>query len=906
MADYYPTTQATSRKWQWPLAALLLLGSAGLQAQDLNYRPSNAQNVAGSYTDLGTTGTAITTTDTDDSNSTAQDIGFTFNYNGQSFTQFVLNTNGYLRLGAEAPAAALYLTAAQGSDGGAFRSTAATDVNLLIPFGVDLIGNAGAEYRLTVTGTAPNRICTIQWKDVRDKARPATTTAGAAVIGEQYASFSFQTKLYETTNAIEFVYNAPTAGTGANAYKAGQVGLKGASAADAQVLTVGKGSAQAWSAAIFQQNNYEAGSTAAFNFRKNVPPDAGRTYRFLPVQANDASVVTIYTLGKLPLGAATPHVMQGVVRNVGSNTLTNVPVTVAVTGANSFTNTQTIASLPSGATAVVSFAPFTPTVVGTDNITVSLGADDLASNNTATIAQLVTNGVYSYATPDADAYTSYGGSTTALAFLSRFTANDSRYVQAVNVYIGDVSAVGKVVYGVAVNRTGTIVGRSLDYTVTAADVRTYKTFTLSAPVLFSADDFFVGLALSTSATSYFPVGTQAEDPTRRMASYLLTIGDGSAPADLSTSTIGKFMIEAVTAPATCLPPTNLAVVINSLASTTASLSFTAPAGTAPSGYSIVYGPTGFDPATAGTIVPGTASPVVLTGLTAATTYQAYVRSTCSSTDLSIFSSPVAFTTLCTPPAPVATFPYVQNFDGVTAPALPCGFTTLDANTDGYTWATSTSAARSGSNSLTYNFNNQSLTTAADDWVFTPALTLTAAEQYNLSFYYQVGTVNGAAVAERLEVKLGTAPTVADMTTTIYANNLTATTFTQASTTQPVKVAANGQYYIGMHVISPANSFRLSIDDMQLTTGVLATNAALSRSIDAYPNPTTGLLTLDLRSTAARQVQATLVNTLGQTVLSRSFSNKQQQLDLSNLATGIYTLKLNIDGEIAVKRISVRK
>ncbi|MBC6612587.1 choice-of-anchor J domain-containing protein [Hymenobacter sp. BT507] len=852
---------------------------------------------------MGTAGTAIATDNTDNANSAVQDIGFTFSYNGQSFTQFVLNTNGYLKLGSQAPSPALYFDGSQVTTGGPFNSTAATDVNLLVPFNTDWLGTPTTEYRVAVTGTAPNRVCIVQWKDVQDKAR-ATTATSTTVLGEQFATVSFQVKLYETTNNIEFTYGNATPGPGADAAKYGAVGVKGSGNANGQLVTLVKGSTTAWLNASPQDVNYPLANSNGFNFRKTVLPATGSTFRFRPTQPNDASLVTIYTLGKLPLSGATPHVIQGVVRNVGLNPLTNVPVTLQVSGANTFTTTQTVASLPVGATTVVSFAGFTPTAVGNNTITVSLPNDDVNENNSSATTQQVTDGVYSYATPGVGPTTSYGGSTTPLAFLSRFTATDNRSVQAVNVYIGDASAVGKAVYGVVVNTLGAIIGRSPNYTVTTADVGTYKTFTLSAPVLVSSSNFFVGLALTPNPTSYFPVGTQAQAPTRRMASYLLVLGDGSAPSDYSTSTIGKFMIEAVTAPATCLPPAALAVAANSVTATGATLSFTAPAGTAPASYSLVYGPTGFDPATAGATATGTASPIVLTGLTPATTYQAYVRSTCSSTSASLFSAPVTFTTLCTPPAPLATFPYNENFDGVTAPALPCGFTVFDANTDGFTWTTSTAAARSGANALTYNFNNQSLTTAADDWVFTPALTLQAAQQYLLSFYYRVGT---ATTPERLEIKVGTAPTVAGMTTTIFTNNnLTATTFTQA-TAQPIRVATDGTYYVGMHVISAANSFRLSIDDVTLTAGPLAVNQALSQAVAAYPNPTSGLLNVDLRSSKARQAQATVVNSLGQTVLTRTLSTKQpDQLDLATLAAGIYTLKLDLDGETAVKRISVQK
>jgi len=905
MTHSYPAKYSGSRGRRWALAALLALGATGLHAQSLNYKSIGVQNLVGTYTDLGTSGDAITTNNTDDANSAVQDIGFTFSYNGQTFTQFVLNTNGYLKLGNVAPSAALYFDGGYTTAAGPFNSTAATDTNLLIPFNQDLQGTATTEYRVSLSGTAPNRVCTIQWKDVRDKATTVTTNSANAT-GEQLATINFQVKLYETTNNIEFVYGTATAGTGTDIAKFGAVGIKGNSAANNQLVTLTKSSAGAWTAAVSQDANYTVGGNG-FNFRKSALPTVGSTFRFRPTPNNDAGVVAIHTLGQLPIPSATPHMMQAAIQNLGLNTLTNVPVTVTVTGANTFSNTKTVASLLPGQTAVVAFDAFTPTVTGTNTVTVTLPADGINDNNTLATSQVVNNTTYSYATAG-PATTSLGGLvTTPQAFLARFTASTARLLTSVNIDLeGGASAVGRTVYAIVTDRAGQVLGRSEAYTIVTGDISKYHAFALATPVLVGTQntDFLVGLvqqSLAASATdTYFPLGVQRETPTRRATFFRLTLGDNSAPADLAISNYGKFMIEAVTTAATCLPPTALAATAT--APTTASVSFTPPAGI--SNFSVVYGPTGFDPATAGTTVTATASPTTLTGLAPTTAYQVYIRSTCSATDQSVFVGPVAFTTPCTPPAPLAVFPYNQNFDGVTAPVLPCGFTVLDANTDGFTWTTSTAAARSEANALTYNFNNQSLTTAADDWVFTPALTLQAAQQYLLSFYYRVGS---ATTPERLEIKVGTAPTVAGMTTTIYTNNsLTATTFIQA-TAQPIRVTADGTYYVGMHVTSAANSFRLSVDDVTLTAGPLAVNQALSQAVAAYPNPTTGLLNVDLRSSKAQQAQATVINALGQTVLTCTLSTKQpDQLNLATLAAGIYTLKLNLDGETAVKRISLQK
>ena len=265
------------RAGRWLPVALLPFAA---HAQ-FNYGPSHTLNVTGTYADLGTTGTAVATANTDDANSAAQPIGFTFNFNGAAFTQFVLNTNGLVRLGSAAPSSAAAFPAyAQAPETGPISGTNAADVNLLAPFNLDLgPGATGTEYRVTTTGTAPNRVCTIQWKNVRDK--PQTTSATiATVVGTQLANFSFQVKLYETTDNVEFVYGPATAGTGTAAAKYAAVGIKGSDPTSSVLAT--KSSAQAWSTTTFFTGPYlDRTNGNGHNVRQTFLPDAGRTYRFV-------------------------------------------------------------------------------------------------------------------------------------------------------------------------------------------------------------------------------------------------------------------------------------------------------------------------------------------------------------------------------------------------------------------------------------------------------------------------------------------------------------------------------------------------------------------------------------------------------------------------------------------------
>jgi hypothetical protein len=81
----------------------------------------------------------------------------------------------------------------------------------------------------------------------------------------------------------------------------------------------------------------------------------------------------------------------------------------------------------------------------------------------------------------------------------------------------------------------------------------------------------------------------------------------------------------------------------------------------------------------------------------------------------------------------------------------------------------------------------------------------------------------------------------------------------------------------------------------LTQALLATApAAVSQQVSVYPNPTRGAVQLTLPPFLGRQAtEATLVNTLGQTVLRATLpaSSAVQQLALPGLAQGIYTLRL---------------
>ncbi|RZL13209.1 MAG: T9SS type A sorting domain-containing protein [Hymenobacter sp.] len=724
-------------------------------------------------------------------------------------------------------------------------------------------------------------------------------------------------KLYETSNQIEFVYGAATAATtGTVIGRYATIGLKSASGIVGQTLLVSKGSsATAWSTATFV-----SGTGTRLFFRSTFLPDAGRTFRYTVGPANDGAVNAIYTLGKLPIPAALPHAVQASITNAGSQALTNLPVTLSVSGANTFTNVQTVATLAAGATALVTFANYPATLVaGVNNLTVTIPADAVATNNSATWQQTVsTTPTFSYVPPDQpSAYSAYGGGTAGLIFALKYTTQTAGAVSSVNVYIGDASAVGRTVAGVVLSTAGAILARSADYVVQATDVSSYKTFTISMPPTIAAGgSFLAGLqqVAYTGATAY-PVGIQQEIPGRPATYYTVPVAGGT-PSDIGTSNY-RFMIEANTVtPAACASVTGLTAT--NLTATGATLTFTDPASAG--SYQVIYGPTGFDPATGGTTITITASPYTLTALQPGNAYDVYVRTNCTGGGTSYLVGPVNVVTPCVNTAAISGFPYTESFDNIpTGQALPCGITVLDTNADNVTWRISTENPNSGTRNMRYQ--GILATVAANDWFFTPALALPNAPantRFQVSFRYRAagtGSTGTSNFTEALEVKSGASATVAGQTNLLYTNNsINNLVYAQAnSTSAPVVAylpAGASTQYVGFHVKSAALQSNLYIDDLSVTAVIItATSEALLRAVSVFPNPsTTGVFNLEVNGANAQKgLEVEVVNNLGQRVYTGTArDNFTTQLDLGNLATGLYHLKVKNGGEYLVRQLSIVK
>ena len=161
------------------LTVLLLCVVLPLNAQEMKYEYSISTET---FTPI-TGGTSFTLTGTlNDGYSSPVPIGFNFNYLGAVYDSFQVSTNGFIRLGS-----GLESSIPTNALAGLVR-------RIIAPLWDDLSIQDSASLQYLLSGTAPNRVLTVEWRNVKWPASAASNNA------------EFQLKLYENGSKIEFIY----------------------------------------------------------------------------------------------------------------------------------------------------------------------------------------------------------------------------------------------------------------------------------------------------------------------------------------------------------------------------------------------------------------------------------------------------------------------------------------------------------------------------------------------------------------------------------------------------------------------------------------------------------------------------------------------------------------------------
>lgn len=161
--------------------------------------PYTFSALSGAYAYV-TGGTTVHASGADEALSSAISLPFTFNYNCVNYNQVVISTNGWMSFSVTLTGSGLTNNLNTGPQKLA-----------LAPLWDDLQVGSGGSVRCVTTGTAPNRIFTVEWHNMEWD----WLASGPGI--------SFQVRLFETTNRIEFAYrqesgalNGPSASIGLN------------------------------------------------------------------------------------------------------------------------------------------------------------------------------------------------------------------------------------------------------------------------------------------------------------------------------------------------------------------------------------------------------------------------------------------------------------------------------------------------------------------------------------------------------------------------------------------------------------------------------------------------------------------------------------------------------------------
>ncbi|MCX6275153.1 MAG: HYR domain-containing protein [Bacteroidetes bacterium] len=225
---------------------------------------------AGQFTAV-TPSTYLTITGAMNSNYTANPIGFNFVYNGVTYTSFGLNTNGYIWFGTGSPLATATNPISNASTNLGGSGTIDGIISALGTFLTSscvypTIAPSRSEIGYLITGVAPNRILTIQW---RGYAAATSNCGGLCELfnPQDLSRLDFQIKLNEDGGAnsdkiVLAYWDQNPICIDAAAFSA-QVGLRGSSNATFTNRTGGGNSSWALNAGVV---NTDVCSNGASNF----------------------------------------------------------------------------------------------------------------------------------------------------------------------------------------------------------------------------------------------------------------------------------------------------------------------------------------------------------------------------------------------------------------------------------------------------------------------------------------------------------------------------------------------------------------------------------------------------------------------------------------------------------------
>lgn len=348
----------------------------------------------------------------------------------------------------------------------------------------------------------------------------------------------------------------------------------------------------------------------------------------------------------------------------------------------------------------------------------------------------------------------------------------------------------------------------------------------------------------------------------------------------------------------CVEPT--AVTSSNITANSATIGWTAPATAPANGYEVYYSTSNVAP-TSTTVLNSTNSTTSTTvsaplnTLASSTTYYAWVRSNCGTTNKSEWSATLAI--FATPCVPVSTLPWAENFDSMisigSAIVPNCWAQTPGNGSYNFTSSQASSNTYNNPKSAPYYMTiYYPYSTAAYFW--TPQFTMTAGVSYEFSFYW----VGDGYTGWQNEVLVNNAQSATGSTslTTFITPTQTATGGGDSANYTKVTVTyvptTTGNYNFGIKAYNTTTDpYYMGFDDFSVIQSVLATSETNVKKDDVkvYPNPFTDILNIsdikNVKSVSVMDIAGRLI---------KNIEKPSSTLHLGDLKQGMYLVVLNMN------------
>lgn len=216
-------------------------------------------------------------------------------------------------------------------------------------------------------------------------------------------------------------------------------------------------------------------------------------------------------------------------------------------------------------------------------------------------------------------------------------------------------------------------------------------------------------------------------------------------------------------------------------------------------------------------------------------------------------------------------------------------------------------------SVTLSNDYPGATTIWSTGATSPSILVSSTGTYSV----RVTLVTGCFDTDTVQVTVNPVPTVSlgsdsticeGETLVLNAGNPGATyLWSNGATTQSITVGTENLY-----AVTATNTFGCTDSDevwVEVEICIGTQESDWASEMQVFPNPTTGLVMLNLTLANAADVHIELLNILGQTFQNLHLgrlSNLNQSLDLSHLAQGVYLLRVTVDGETAIRSLVLQR